>query len=868
MVRRLAAWLVLACTAGCGRIGYDRSLDAASNDADPTDGNGGDVNGDGGSDAMFDGPPDDSMLIAPGAPTRFEQSETDVAEAELEWASAPSDSGHAIVRQEILFFGDDVDCGGDPDDSLEVPIDATSATWDRLAAGVGIFVRFIVRATNDTGATADSPCSEVFLRNGLVTIEGTAAGLAIGTPNVVADVTGDGGDELLFGNPDFEARFGALVMQQSGPTFYREPLRLYRGEHERDFDLLFSFLPPPVVDLNGDGRPEIVLAAQGASIAAMYSSEGSIYVVPSGASLPPSGPISTALRRYDGEGLNDALGGQLLVVDLDRDGFTDIVSSGFSARRLVDDGGAFYVIRGGATLPASGAISDVGLRYDGTVAYSRIGWNIQAGDLDDDGYVDLYNCYPGGLTTFMHVLRGAPTLPPSGALDAVAGGITWQQGPGGLACIASAHDVTGDGRADLTIGGFYGTHVIVARTTGLPPSGPMDRFYDGIDAVRFGDLDGDGFDEMIGAGATIMEMEGYIDVVPGGSPLPASGASSAIGRRYTGTAAAPLGYSLYVEDLDRDGRAELISAGTGNAISVVRGAASLPPSGPISAIANVWTSATADAVSIVPIDVLGDDRLELVAASGTADAGRGWLAIVEGTPPTGTFDAIASIYRGEREGDGVGLPSASYFGFGGPTFDLDGDDAIDIVSYGAGGAFVVNAAAASGAISTAGERFDVGPLGATSGAAHLLLDMTGDGRDEVVLRGDSGVGRVAVLSGDGGTIGARGFEGPADATRFSAVALVADIDGNGKQDVVLGDTDMGTERHVFVLFGADSLDGIELVRVASTMWADERWGSFVVADVDADGKDDVILGASGHDGAAGADTGAAHVVLGRFIPEP
>ncbi len=857
---------------GCGRIGYDPIGDAgveASIDRDSApDGDAGDggIDGDAArdvpSDVGFDGPPDDSTLIAPGRPTRFVVSATDRSLAELAWESAGRDDMHGIVQQEILLFAENTECVGDADETFAVGFDATSATWERLAGSLGTFVRFRVRATNGTGASVASPCSgAIALRNGLVTFDGTLADLALGVP-FVADVTGDGGDELTHLAPGANEDRGAIAMLQSGSTFYDEPLRVYAGDHVGDIPVSAPFEHRHVVDLTGDGIPELVLPSPYSFATAVE--QGSIFVVPGGPTLPASGTLGASLRRYDGEQSRDTLGYGLVIADLDDDGFRDLVSGSFNGSGSIAGllRGAYYVVPGGATMPPSGSISAAGRRYDGEVDAARVGYRFAVGEVNGDRYPDVYGCMSDSFaaSTFLHVLPGAASFPPSGTLSS-AGGRTYSDGNYGLSCAVRLGDVTGDGRNDVIVGGQNGAHVLVGTATGLPAGPALDRYYTGMSLQALADIDGDGLLDLIGPSYSLAtEPNGRLDLVLGNDPLPASGDVTAVGRRYLGTAVAPIGYGVMVEDLDGDTLVDLVLGGAGNSVTVFRGAVTLPASGAVDVTARTYGTPYPGQVIPALVDWSGDGRRDLTMLAPAADGDRGVIGLVSGLPPSGPPNAI---YEGDRMGDVVGGPISIFQGFTGPALDLDGDGRIDLVSYGPQAAFVLPgrvSPAPSDTISNVARRID----GEFTSAQRV--DLTGDGRDEVALLGPTGAGSVVIVSGDGGTIASRLLVGPGDASGFGASAAAGDIDGDGVLDLAIDGSASGPEHHVYVLFGAASLAELTLVRVASTTWGDMQWDdSLVVADVDADGKDDIVL-ASPASSRVVANGGAWHIALGRFVP--
>jgi hypothetical protein len=134
-----------------------------------------------------------------------------------------------------------------------------------------------------------------------------------------------------------------------------------------------------------------------------------------------------------------------------------------------------------------------------------------------------------------------------------------------------------------------------------------------------------------------------------------------------------------------------------------------------------------------------------------------------------------------------------------------------------------------------------------------LDDLDGDGR------ADLAVGAPAELDGDRGSVGAayvlssasgvplQHWRGPDDRSRFGeVVALVADLDGDGRRDVAVAAprTDDHTRSKPGEVFVYSSATGKELRHWSGTQ-PGELFGRMVVSagDVDGDGVEDIAIGA-------------------------
>lgn len=235
---------------------------------------------------------------------------------------------------------------------------------------------------------------------------------------------------------------------------------------------------------------------------------------------------------------------------------------------------------------------------------------------------------------------------------------------------------------------------------------------------------------------------------------------------------------------------------------------------------------------------------------------------------SGRFGNLIHEFSGEETGNGFGASVAS-------AGDVNGDGYDDLIigafANGAGGAQAGRAYVHSG---VDGELLYVftgeavrDRLGASVASAG---DVNADGYADLIVgayRNDAGgedAGRAYVYSGlTGDTLYV--FSGEATGDEFGIpVASAGDVNGDGHDDLIIGGRSNGAigarAGRAYIYSG---IDGVTL-RVLTGEVAGDRLGISVASagDVDNDGYDDLIVGATGND-AGGEDAGRAYVYLGR-----
>ena len=314
--------------------------------------------------------------------------------------------------------------------------------------------------------------------------------------------------------------------------------QMYRFDGGAAFDGLGSSVTS-AGDVDGDGVKDIVVGAYSAPHRGVTQG-GSVFVY--------SGANGSLIRRIDGEKPYGLFGYSVAAVDVNGDGFADIV---VGAPRLTGPGSPYA--GSGSIFVYSGRDGALLWKKDGESTGDTFGWHVATiKDLNGDGRPDILVGAEGGNRAFV--------------LSGVDGSVIFQKsGTGGFGvCVTSIGDINGDGKENLIIGTEIGRVFVYSGADGslMAQINSLDWKGSFGEAVAGGgDINGDGIPDFV-VGASGASPFGRIQA---GSIYVYSGKNFSLLKRLDGVVAGDhlggcCGALSAVGDVNGDGRADIVAA--------------------------------------------------------------------------------------------------------------------------------------------------------------------------------------------------------------------------------------------------------------------------------------------------------------------
>ncbi|HET8945853.1 MAG TPA: FG-GAP-like repeat-containing protein [Candidatus Polarisedimenticolia bacterium] len=323
----------------------------------------------------------------------------------------------------------------------------------------------------------------------------------------IGDVNGDGYDDLLVG------AFRYPEIASVGQAY------LYFGGPAMDAVADLVITPPaggsgwfgvsvaPAGDFNGDGHPDFIIGAQQAG------NEGKAFIYYGGPSLDATPDVTLT---GESTGQLTAFGASVAsAADVNGDGYGDVIVGAPWYPGGNNKPGRAYVFFGGA---APDAVAD--RVFTGVGFYDQLGTVVgSAGDLNGDGHPDLFASAPNNDTAALNaglidVWFGGPAFDTTPDLTLFGSGVNES-----LMNAASAGDVNADGFSDLIGAGRTQARVWFG---GSSPNAVSDltltKSYASVAGA--GDVNGDGIDDfVVGTTNDLSGGSGRMSLYFGGSAV-------------------------------------------------------------------------------------------------------------------------------------------------------------------------------------------------------------------------------------------------------------------------------------------------------------------------------------------------------------
>ena len=696
---------------------------------------------------------------------------------------------------------------------------------------------FLTFFRND-GSDASPQYVKVTSRPARVGVTDPFAGISVPKPSAPAfgDLDGDGVVDLVVGAGDGKTYIFEGALDSNGLLSFVPAGTVVDGATGASVDVAGN-AAPTLNDIDGDGVMDIMIGSEFGVVRYLYGSPQPVHSIAPTTSSTTQGS-STAVGKLDPKAQT-----QFVVTD----GGIYIAGSGAAAGLPAGSTSGGHTTPGGSSNPAmASALSG----FDSSTATS-----VTIADVDGDGDADILVTTIAGSPTKTYINPGNGNF--FGVQPKIAGGVFADGSPKNAPSSTSAkvEDVNNDNVPDLIIGNKDGANMIYIGDSANPGDfsaspvmfgSPQDRTMD----VEVFDMDGDGGLDILVANDGQTNKIYYGDPqLPSGFP-PAYGTDPKLAISTIGSRSDP-STSIAVADLNDDYRVDIVigNNGAGDEVYLGTGAGGSRTNFDSASPLILRYTGRAKTNDVVIDDVTGDGVLDIVLAVEDTpsllfpgDRLSAWsdtAPITIGTSAARSADVVdvdqdgdKDVVLGNKDGTADTWYNGRASGFGQTPTKLGGGG-VPTFNVPQGGGEVVLPGGSSG-MTNLPRAVMMGQ--ANIGASPTLGDVDDDGDLDLIVGKEDG---SLVYLENAGTATSPEFRDPGESwspTRGqgvggSAKPILADVDGDGKLELLVGSDD-GTVRTFENDVGAPDGGGFYPTRLSPDVQvAGQRWDLYL--DLDA-----------------------------------
>jgi len=483
------------------------------------------------------------------------------------------------------------------------------------------------------------------------------------------DVNGDGYDDVVAGHPYYAVDnvWGVALVSLGGPKLGLTILESFRSWAGLGWSVASAG------DVNGDGYDDVIVGAPS------YNARGAAFLFLGAASGIPKSNLAGAATRLESNQAGARFGWSVAGAgDVNGDGYDDVIVGAPYYDTAEGDAGAAFVFHGSATGIDDGGPATAATVLEGDQGFGWLGYDVAgAGDVNGDGYDDVIVGAPYYNTAEMYagaafVFHGSASGIPSGDASSAAARLEadWEDSFYGES-VAGAGDVNGDGYDDVIVGSVWGCFVFHGSASGISSggsasadtqlSGESEWWQIEFDVAGAGDVNGDGYDDVIVNGREDAPLSSYVTRVAfvfhgSATGIASGGPASAAARLDVSEPAERVLMSLAgAGDVNGDGFDDVIVGyRSGDYDELIAGGAFVFPGG---------ASGVADTGLALPMPI-GQEWAFGASVAGAGDVnGDGLDDMIVGGPEFGTpglpKEGAALVFLGEADADADGVGDAT-----------------------------------------------------------------------------------------------------------------------------------------------------------------------------------------------------------------